>query len=280
MVAVCGYGPGYYLIVNSWGTSFGSNGFIQVNSTYFENYFSDVMYPLEGTYEPVISYAKIQISHKYRSDIRSVSFTVNNKPVWSYSPLPKDSPNGTGSFAADARDNWALAVDLSSATWGSFNVVTARCVDTVSGDAGILTNFTVWYRGTNHVSSSTPVSIPDNNTLGAVAGVSFSTGPLAWDAGYQDLGNGWRRLSWFGDYAPMSGAGWIWHYKHGFLYVTTTSTPQSIWLYASDQGWLWTSSTTYPYLYRSSPAAWLWYNGTTNPRWFRNMTSGQWESWP
>ena len=280
MVAVCGYGPGYYLIVNSWGTSFGSNGFIQVNSTYFENYFSDVMYPLEGTYEPVTSYAKIQIQHGYRSDIRSVSFTVNNETVWNFAPLPKNEPNGTGSFSGDSRDNWALAVDLSAAPWGTFNVVTARCVDAVVGDAGTLTNFTVWHQGVNHVSSNTPVKIPDNSTVGARAGVSFSAGPPAWDNGYLDLGGGWRRLTWFGDYVPMGGAGWIWHNKHGFFFVTDSSTPQSIWLYASDQGWLWTASTTYPYLYRSAPAAWLWYNGSTNPRWFNNLTAGRWESWP
>ncbi len=101
-----------------------------------------------------------------------------------------------------------------------------------------------------------------------------------WDSGYQDLGGGWRRLSWFGDYVPMGGDGWIWHNKHKFLFVAANAIPGSIWVYTQDLGWLWTSSTTYPYLYRSSPASWLWYNGSTNPRWFRNMTTGNWENWP
>lgn len=101
-----------------------------------------------------------------------------------------------------------------------------------------------------------------------------------WDSGYQDLGNSWRRLSWFGDYLPMGTAGWIWHNKHKFLFVAANSVPESIWFYAQDQGWLWTSSTVYPFLYRAAPAGWLWYNGSTNPRWFRNMTTSQWETWP
>lgn len=101
-----------------------------------------------------------------------------------------------------------------------------------------------------------------------------------WDFGCQDIGGGWRRLSWFGDYVPMGGAGWIWHNKHGFLYVPTSSTPQNIWLYAQDMGWLYTENALYPFLYRASPSAWLWYNGSTNPRWFRDMTTGQWESRP
>ena len=102
----------------------------------------------------------------------------------------------------------------------------------------------------------------------------------AWDEGAQSLGGGWRRLAWFGDYVPMGGDGWIWHSKHGFLFVPASGTPQNIWMFTGDQGWLWTSSTQYPFLYRSDPASWLWYNGSSNPRWLMNMTAGRWESWP
>ncbi len=103
---------------------------------------------------------------------------------------------------------------------------------------------------------------------------------MFWDAGYTDIGGGWRRLNWFGDYTPMGGAGWNWHNKHGFLYAANTSYEYDIWFYTQDMGWLWTSRTKYPFLYRSSDSAWLWYNGATNPRWFRNMTAGTWESRP
>ncbi len=101
-----------------------------------------------------------------------------------------------------------------------------------------------------------------------------------WDAGYTDLGGGWRRLTWFGDYAVMGTEGWIWHNKHGFCYVPNTSTPVDVWLYAMDMGWLYTGNALYPFLYRASPASWLWYNGATNPRWFMNLTTSQWESRP
>ena len=101
-----------------------------------------------------------------------------------------------------------------------------------------------------------------------------------WDVGYQSIGGGWRRLRWFGDYVPMGDEGWIWHNKHGFLYVSNLSTPESIWFFSSDMGWLWTSATQYPFLYRSSDAAWLWYNGAIHPRWFMNLSAGQWENWP
>ena len=99
-----------------------------------------------------------------------------------------------------------------------------------------------------------------------------------WDAGHQDLGGGWRRLAWFGDYVPMGG--WIFHNRHGFWYPAPGSTAQSIWFFAQDMGWTWTSSTLYPFLYRGSDGAWLWYNGQSQPRWFMNMSAGQWENWP
>jgi hypothetical protein len=179
MVTVVGYGTGYYLVANSWGTTFGSNGYIVVDSGYFENYFSDVMYPLEGTYEPATNYAKMSISHARRSDIRSLQFSVNGTTVWSNSPLPKNLPKGTGSFDTDSRANWQLAVDLSSATWGGANTVTSKCTDNVSGTTGSITNFTLRYAGTDYVSTNTPVSIPDNSTGGAIAVVATATATSA-----------------------------------------------------------------------------------------------------
>jgi hypothetical protein len=102
--------------------------------------------------------------------------------------------------------------------------------------------------------------------------------PTAWDAGAQDLGNGWRRLAGFGDYAPM-GEGWVWHNRHGFLYVAPESTPTGTWLYALDMGWLWTVQTIQPHWYRAADASWLFYNGDAEPRWFYNLTVGAWEAW-
>ena len=118
-----------------------------------------------------------------------------------------------------------------------------------------------------------PGTVPD-------MGAYEYSGGAGWDSGYTDIGGGWRRLSWFGDYVPMGGEGWIWHNKHGFWFATASSMPTDIWFYSADMGWLWTGNATYPFLYRSSDGAWLWYNGATGPRWFRNMTTGQWESRP
>lgn len=184
MVTVCGYGSGYYLVVNQWGTSYGSNGFIVVDSDYFENYVSDVMYPLEGTYEPATNYAKLYISHGRRSDIRSLMFTVNGTLVWSNSLVSGNLPKDTGTFDTDTRSGWQLAVDLSSAPWTGANTVTARCMDNVSGTAGSLTNFTLRYVGVDYASTNVPVAIPDATGVAAAARVvtAFETSAPAFYA--------------------------------------------------------------------------------------------------
>ena len=151
----------------------------------------------------------------------------------------------------------------------------SSCTVTASAYSGY--TFANWTEGGTVVSwsASYGFTVTGNRTLVA----NFLPSLLvSWDAGYQDIGGGWRRLVWFGDFVPMGGDGWIWHNKHGFFYVPANATPQGIWLYAPDMGWLWTSSTTYPFLYRNSDFAWLWYNGSTSPRWFRNMNTGRWES--
>ncbi len=174
MVTVCGYGPGTYLVANSWGTSFGSNGFIVVDAGYFENYVGDVMYPLEGTYEPATSRAELQIQHGRRSDIRSLAFTVNGAVAWSNAPTPRSAPLGTGWYETDARDDWALAVDLSAAPWGAANAVTARCLDRVTGTAGTLVHFTLFHGGQSQAATNLPVAIPDNSGAAATAAIQLA----------------------------------------------------------------------------------------------------------
>ena len=170
MVTVCGYGSGWYLIANSWGTSFGSNGYIYVDANYFENYIGDVMYPLEGAYTPATNYAKLSVTHDRRSDLRDLVLTVNGTTVWSNAPTPKNLPKGTGSYDTDSRDHLNVAIDLSLVSWGTpDNVVTARVADRVSGTSGNITNFSVRFNGTEYFCTAVPVAVPDNSSYGYAA---------------------------------------------------------------------------------------------------------------
>lgn len=177
MVTVCGYGSGWYLIANSWGTSFGSNGFIYVDSDYFENYFSDVMYPLEGVYAPSSNYLAYTVRHTQRSDIRELLITVNGANVWSNYPLPKDLPKDTGNFVTDDRNNLEVAIDLSFVSGLAGSIVTARCLDAEAGLNGTVTVFSVVYNGAEYVSTSTPVYVTTGTYASARVAVAAGGTP-------------------------------------------------------------------------------------------------------
>ena len=139
-------------------------------------------------------------------------------------------------------------------------------------------DFNPYYHTTNDTLARINLPYFTDWAKAVVGTVAHLAEPMSWDEGYEDLGGGWRRLDWFGDYVPMGD--WIWHNRHGFWYPASNGTAGDAWFFSNDMGWLWTGDSTYPFMYRASPAAWLWYNGATNPRWFRNMTEGTWESRP
>lgn len=173
MVTVCGYGStsgtNWYLIANSWGTNWGSNGFTHVAASYFTNHFCDVFYPLEGPYTPATNYIAVQVNHPRRSDLQAMELQINGSVACSFSPTPLDMPtNSGGVFLLDNRSNLNLAVDLSLASWNaSSNLVTLRVGDRSNGVSGTIQNFSVVIDGAAYSSTTTPVNIPDNSGYGA-----------------------------------------------------------------------------------------------------------------
>ncbi len=120
-------------------------------------------------------------------------------------------------------------------------------------------------------------SVGPDNTYGA--GAAMVHAQVLWDDEHTELGGGWRRLNWFGDYIP-TGGGWFWHNRHGYFAPSALSVPEQVYMYTMDMGWLFTRHTRYPYLYRFGDQCWLWYlPDSRNPRWFNNMTHGLWETW-
>ena len=197
-------------------------------------------------------------------------------PVLSVSPTQRSVGSATGSttFAiSNAGDGTMPFTASESESWLSLS-------SGASGtNAGTLTVDYEANPGTSARTGTVTVTAAGASNS-PVSATIVQAGQDAWDAGYQDLGGGWRRLAWFGDYIPMGSDGWIWHNKHGFFFIPADATADNLWLYAMDMQWLWTSSTAYPFLYRASDFAWLWYNGQTNPRWFMNLTTQQWEQRP
>lgn len=92
------------------------------------------------------------------------------------------------------------------------------------------------------------------------------------------MGGKWFYSQWFEFYAPQVGTGWIFHYDHGWLYVS--GDPDKIWLYESRTNqWWYTTPDTYPTLFDSASNSWLYFGGRVDGlRFFYNFSTGQWTS--
>jgi hypothetical protein len=94
---------------------------------------------------------------------------------------------------------------------------------------------------------------------------------------------GWFLSDWFG-YYNTSGAPWLFHAQHGFIYRYLLSTNESMFIYDDAMGaWWWTSESNYPFLYVFDPPAdnagtdigdamLYYFRGTKDPRSFAIVT--------
>ena len=94
---------------------------------------------------------------------------------------------------------------------------------------------------------------------------------------------GWYLSDWFGAY-NTTGAPWLFHAEHGFIYRDPSSTNESMFVYDNAMAaWWWTSESSYPFVYTFDPPAdnagtdveseWLYYfEGSTGPRSFGVVT--------
>jgi hypothetical protein len=94
---------------------------------------------------------------------------------------------------------------------------------------------------------------------------------------------GWFFSEWFGFY-NTTGAPWLFHAQHSFIYRFPDSTSDSMFIYDDTMGvWWWTSETNYPFLYVFDPPAdnggtdiaseWVFYfEGSSGPRSFGVVT--------
>jgi hypothetical protein len=93
-----------------------------------------------------------------------------------------------------------------------------------------------------------------------------------------NLGNGWKNLSWFGNYFEGN-SDWIFHETLGWVYRAASSL-QSSWLYHNGLGWVWTDSSVYPYLFSANKGGWVYLHhpgAGQDPRYY-DYTSHNWQS--
>ena len=96
--------------------------------------------------------------------------------------------------------------------------------------------------------------------------------PNLWsDSNTSNLGSGWYRSSWFGDFFNNQG-GWSYHLYHGWLYIHGNDESQ-LWIYDDSLGWLYTGKNLYPRLYRHSTSSWLYDQSNPTERKFWDYSS-------
>ncbi|MBT5716369.1 MAG: hypothetical protein HOI70_05610, partial [Opitutae bacterium] len=78
-----------------------------------------------------------------------------------------------------------------------------------------------------------------------------------------DIGNDWRRSSWFGNFWKTLNNTWIYHSNLGWLYPEVTDSNSS-WFYNVELGWIWTEVSVYPLIYGSAGSSWNYFEATKN----------------
>ena len=158
---------------------------------------------------------------------------------YSYSLSTSSSPSNSGTVSGDGTYNSGSTISISATPSNGYQF------SHWSGDAS---------------GSSNPLSITINEDTSIVAnfsviGTNTTSDNNSWSSA-NNLGNGWRSFSWFGEFFEVS-ENWIYHMKMGWLYRFGDDL-NLLWFYSPQHGWLFTSKSIYPYLYKHSVESWLY----------------------
>ncbi|NBB79745.1 MAG: hypothetical protein GVY36_09910 [Verrucomicrobia bacterium] len=89
--------------------------------------------------------------------------------------------------------------------------------------------------------------------------------------------DGWRYFDWFKGFKPKDGTNWIYHGRHGWLFVLADDTSgMFLWDVALGH-WLFTNETVYPWMYAYGPdEGWIFFfeGGRPGSRFFQRGDTG------
>ena len=122
----------------------------------------------------------------------------------------------------------------------------------------------------------------EGNTLSGLSDtvertLAVEEGADPWFADAGELDDGWRFFEWFKGFKPAEG-GWIYHGRHGWLFVNADS-PAGLFLWdVALNRWLWTSDSVYPWMYAfGADEGWFFFfeGGSPGARFFQAAESGE-----
>ena len=89
---------------------------------------------------------------------------------------------------------------------------------------------------------------------------------------------GWRYFNWFKGFRPKAGSDWIFHGRHGWLFMQADDTSRMfVWDVALGR-WMFTNASVYPWMYAYGPnEGWVFFfeGGSPGKRFFQRGDSGQ-----
>lgn len=100
---------------------------------------------------------------------------------------------------------------------------------------------------------------PGHFTLLSTDGQTFDSIPHPWYKvieGFTYENYPWTVSTWFGNYYPNDWP-WIYHEKHGWLWLFEPGDDFSGWMWSFDDGWILVRKEVYPWIYRHSDEQWI-----------------------
>lgn len=118
---------------------------------------------------------------------------------------------------------------------------------------------------------------PSTRVTECFGGGSITPDPDPWYASASRLEDSWRWFDWFKAFKPTD-SGWIYHARHGWLFVQAEDTGQMFFWDSALGRWMFTNASIYPWMYAFGDAGgWLWFFEDGNPgsRAFARSGSGE-----
>lgn len=128
-----------------------------------------------------------------------------------------------------------------------------------------------WYaNGVGRVKQAFPDRQPDESHHEDVL-VNYSL-DQSWYATAAETDNGWRFYDWFKGFNPQEQSNWIYHGRHGWLFVIAEDTSRMFLWDAALGRWMFTNENVYPWMYAFGPdQGWVFFfeNGQPGSRYFQ-----------
>jgi len=108
--------------------------------------------------------------------------------------------------------------------------------------------------------------------------LSVVTSTIWYDGASEIQPAGWRRFDWFKGLKPHPESNWIFHGRHGWLFVDADDTDRMFLWDGALGRWMFTNATVYPWMYAYGPdRGWVFFfeGGSSGKCFFQRGDTGQ-----